>query len=61
MIPVLPDREGFLLLRMDFDCSQVMQWKHREVATAHEECSVASENGNEIVIRGLTKGEETQA
>ncbi|KAL8009919.1 hypothetical protein Plhal710r2_c069g0177451 [Plasmopara halstedii] len=61
MIPIVPNREGFLLLRMDFDCSPVMQWKRTEVATAHEECSVASENGNEIVIKGLTKGEETQA
>ncbi|KAL8013183.1 putative pleckstrin domain, PH-like domain superfamily [Plasmopara halstedii] len=52
--------QGFLLLRMDFDCSQVMHWKRREVATALEECSVALENGNEIVIRGLTKGGETQ-
>ncbi|KAL8002071.1 hypothetical protein Plhal703r1_c17g0081531 [Plasmopara halstedii] len=61
MIPIVPNREEFLLLRMDFDCSPVMQWKRTEVATAHEECSVASEKGNEIVIKGLTKGEETQA
>lgn len=57
----LSDKQGFLLLRMDFDRSQEDHWKQKEVATSIEECSVTLENGHTIHIRQLTKGEEEQA
>ncbi|GMF09131.1 unnamed protein product [Phytophthora lilii] len=52
------DARGFLLLRLDFDCTQEEHWKRREIATSIEERSVALENGHEFVIIKSTSSEK---
>ncbi|GMF45277.1 unnamed protein product [Phytophthora fragariaefolia] len=55
---VAVDARGFLLLRLDFDCTQEEHWKRREQATSIEERGVALENSNEFVIIKSTSSEK---